>query len=107
MEEEFLVKHGSHQHANALLTLSEHLPYAVQQPDPSLPRPEGAESTPIQGEDLVGLKNCPSSLEAALLRWGAIAPKAPCLTTTHSNAKQPYTLTYGTQTYVFIGIHLV
>ncbi|XP_067218089.1 disco-interacting protein 2 homolog C isoform X1 [Chanodichthys erythropterus] len=67
----------------------------VQQPDPSLPRPEGAESMPIQGEDLDGLKNCPSSLEAALLRWGAIAPKAPCLTTTHSNAKQPYTLTYG------------
>uniref|UniRef100_A0A671KWH7 Disco-interacting protein 2 homolog C-like n=1 Tax=Sinocyclocheilus anshuiensis TaxID=1608454 RepID=A0A671KWH7_9TELE len=67
----------------------------VQQPDPSLPRPEGAESTPIQGEELNGLKNCPSSLEAALLRWGAIAPKAPCLTTTHSNAKQPYTLTYG------------
>uniref|UniRef100_A0A8C1UX21 Disco-interacting protein 2 homolog Cb n=1 Tax=Cyprinus carpio TaxID=7962 RepID=A0A8C1UX21_CYPCA len=67
----------------------------VQQPDPSLPRPEGAESTPIQGEELNGLKNCPASLEAALLRWGAIAPKAPCLTTTHSNAKQPYTLTYG------------
>uniref|UniRef100_A0A672NUM1 Disco-interacting protein 2 homolog C-like n=1 Tax=Sinocyclocheilus grahami TaxID=75366 RepID=A0A672NUM1_SINGR len=67
----------------------------VQQPDPSLPHPEGAESTPIQGEELNGLKNCPSSLEAALLRWGAIAPKAPCLTTTHSNAKQPYTLTYG------------
>uniref|UniRef100_A0A8C1KBA5 Disco-interacting protein 2 homolog Cb n=1 Tax=Cyprinus carpio TaxID=7962 RepID=A0A8C1KBA5_CYPCA len=67
----------------------------VQQPDPSLPRPEGAESTPIQGEELNRLKNCPASLEAALLRWGAIAPKAPCLTTTHSNAKQPYTLTYG------------
>uniref|UniRef100_A0A672NIB3 Disco-interacting protein 2 homolog C-like n=1 Tax=Sinocyclocheilus grahami TaxID=75366 RepID=A0A672NIB3_SINGR len=67
----------------------------VQQPDPSLPRPEGVESTPIQGEELDGLKNCPASLEAALLRWGAIAPKAPCLTTTHSNAKQPYTLTYG------------
>uniref|UniRef100_A0A673JGD2 Disco-interacting protein 2 homolog C-like n=1 Tax=Sinocyclocheilus rhinocerous TaxID=307959 RepID=A0A673JGD2_9TELE len=67
----------------------------VQQPDPSLPHPEGAESTPIQGEELNGLKNCPSSLEAALLRWGAIASKAPCLTTTHSNAKQPYTLTYG------------
>ncbi|RXN34777.1 disco-interacting 2 -like protein [Labeo rohita] len=67
----------------------------VQQPDPSLPRPEGAESTPIQGDELDGLKNCPASLEAALLRWGAIAPKAPCLTTTHSNAKQPYTLTYG------------
>uniref|UniRef100_A0A8C2BFW6 Disco-interacting protein 2 homolog Cb n=1 Tax=Cyprinus carpio TaxID=7962 RepID=A0A8C2BFW6_CYPCA len=67
----------------------------VQQPDPSLPRPEGAESTPIQGEELDRLKNCPASLEAALLRWGAIAPKAPCLTTTHSNTKQPYTLTYG------------
>ncbi|TRY76155.1 hypothetical protein DNTS_003790, partial [Danionella cerebrum] len=73
----------------------EELLEAVQQPDPSLPRPEGVESILMQGEELDGLKNCPASLEAALLRWGAIAPKAPCLTTTHSNGKQPYTLTYG------------
>uniref|UniRef100_A0AAR2IUT3 DMAP1-binding domain-containing protein n=1 Tax=Pygocentrus nattereri TaxID=42514 RepID=A0AAR2IUT3_PYGNA len=67
----------------------------VQQPDPSLPRPEGAESTITQGEELCRLKNCPASMEAALQRWGAIAPKAPCLTVTHANTKQPYTLTYG------------
>uniref|UniRef100_A0A8B9JUV8 Disco-interacting protein 2 homolog Cb n=1 Tax=Astyanax mexicanus TaxID=7994 RepID=A0A8B9JUV8_ASTMX len=67
----------------------------VQQPDPSLPRPEGADSLITQGEELCGLKNCPASMEAALQRWGAIAPKAPCLTVTHANTKQPYTLTYG------------
>ncbi|XP_036419427.1 disco-interacting protein 2 homolog C isoform X2 [Colossoma macropomum] len=67
----------------------------VQQPDPSLPRPEGSESTITQGEELCGLKNCPASMEAALQRWGAIAPKAPCLTVTHASTKQPYTLTYG------------
>ncbi|KAK1790654.1 hypothetical protein P4O66_014516, partial [Electrophorus voltai] len=67
----------------------------VQQPDPSLPRPEGAESAIAQGEELCRFKNCPASVEAALQRWGAIAPKAPCLTITHANTKQPYTLTYG------------
>ncbi|MCI4390702.1 hypothetical protein PGIGA_G00125770 [Pangasianodon gigas] len=67
----------------------------VRQPDPSLPHPEGAESKIAQGEELGRLKNCPASLEAALQRWGAIAPKAPCLTITHAGAKQPYTLTYG------------
>lgn len=72
------------------------LPHTVQQPDPSLPHPEGVESAVIQGDELDRIKNCPASLEAALLRWGAIAPKAPCLTTTHGSAKQPYTLTYGT-----------
>ncbi|XP_062843834.1 disco-interacting protein 2 homolog C isoform X3 [Trichomycterus rosablanca] len=67
----------------------------VQQPDPSLPHPEGAESKISQGEELGRLRNCPASLEAALQRWGVIAPKAPCLTVTHAGAKQPYTLTYG------------
>lgn len=67
----------------------------VRQPDPSLPQPEGAESKLFQGDELGRLKNCPASLEAALQRWGAIAPKAPCLTITHAGAKQPYTLTYG------------
>lgn len=85
---------------------------AVQQPDPSLPRPEGMESTITQGEELCGVKNCPASLEAALQRWGAIAPKAPCLTVTHASTKQPYTLTYGmttlnTRCLMMVHIHYV
>ncbi|XP_030629546.1 disco-interacting protein 2 homolog C [Chanos chanos] len=67
----------------------------VQQPDPSLPRPEGPESMPIQGQELCVGSHCPTSLEAALQRWGSIAPKAPCLTTSHSDGKHIYTLTYG------------
>ncbi|XP_067108914.1 disco-interacting protein 2 homolog C [Osmerus mordax] len=67
----------------------------VQQPDPNLPKPEGAQMISMRGEQLGVVTNWPPSLEAALQRWGTISPKAPCLTTMDTNGKPLYILTYG------------
>lgn len=67
----------------------------VQQPDPNLPKAEGAQMVAARGEQLGVVTNWPPSLEAALQRWGTISPKAPCLTTMDTNGKPLYTLTYG------------
>ncbi|XP_059900721.1 disco-interacting protein 2 homolog C-like isoform X2 [Gadus macrocephalus] len=67
----------------------------VQQPDPKMPRPEGAEMMPVRGEALGVVTNWPPSLEAALQRWGTISPKAPCLTSLDTAGKPLYVLTYG------------
>uniref|UniRef100_A0AAY4ACQ2 DMAP1-binding domain-containing protein n=1 Tax=Denticeps clupeoides TaxID=299321 RepID=A0AAY4ACQ2_9TELE len=67
----------------------------VTQPDPSVPRPEGAETNVVSGENLGVVSNWPPSLEAGLQRWGNIAPKAPCLTCLDTTGKPLYTLTYG------------
>ncbi|XP_056148622.1 disco-interacting protein 2 homolog C isoform X1 [Lampris incognitus] len=67
----------------------------VQQPDPNLPKAEGAQMVALQGEQLGVVTNWPPSLEAALQRWGTISPKAPCLTTMDTNGKPLYVLTYG------------
>ncbi|XP_030624022.1 disco-interacting protein 2 homolog C [Chanos chanos] len=67
----------------------------VQQPDPNVPRPEGAQMVTMRGEQLGVVTNWPPSLEAALQRWGTISPKAPCLTTMDTNGKPLYVLTYG------------
>ena len=70
----------------------------VQQPDPKMPRPEGAEMMPVRGEALGVVTNWPPSLEAALQRWGTISPKAPCLTSLDTAGKPLYVLTYGEDT---------
>uniref|UniRef100_A0A3P8RS28 Disco interacting C n=1 Tax=Amphiprion percula TaxID=161767 RepID=A0A3P8RS28_AMPPE len=49
----------------------------VQQPDPNLPKAEGAQMVALRGEQLGVVTNWPPSLEAALQRWGTISPKAP------------------------------
>uniref|UniRef100_A0A3B5ADE5 Disco-interacting protein 2 homolog C-like n=1 Tax=Stegastes partitus TaxID=144197 RepID=A0A3B5ADE5_9TELE len=67
----------------------------VQQPDPNLPKAEGAQMVALQGEQLGVVTNWPPSLEAALQRWGTISPKAPCLSTMDTNGKPLYVLTYG------------
>uniref|UniRef100_A0A8C5NGX1 DMAP1-binding domain-containing protein n=1 Tax=Gouania willdenowi TaxID=441366 RepID=A0A8C5NGX1_GOUWI len=67
----------------------------VQQPDPNVPKAEGAEVVTMAGEQLGVVTNWPPSLEAALQRWGTISPKAPCLTTMDTNGKPLYVLTYG------------
>ncbi|XP_041804495.1 disco-interacting protein 2 homolog C isoform X1 [Chelmon rostratus] len=67
----------------------------VQQPDPNLPKAEGAQMVAMRGEQLGVVTNWPPSLEAALQRWGTISPKAPCLTTMDTNGKPLYVLTYG------------
>uniref|UniRef100_A0A8C6Q858 Disco-interacting protein 2 homolog Ca n=1 Tax=Nothobranchius furzeri TaxID=105023 RepID=A0A8C6Q858_NOTFU len=67
----------------------------VQQPDPNLPKAEGAQVVAMRGEQLGVVTNWPPSLEAALQRWGTISPKAPCLTTMDTNGKPLYILTYG------------
>uniref|UniRef100_A0A3B3TMZ3 Disco interacting C n=1 Tax=Poecilia latipinna TaxID=48699 RepID=A0A3B3TMZ3_9TELE len=67
----------------------------VQQPDPNLPKAEGAQMAAMRGEQLGVVTNWPPSLEAALQRWGTISPKAPCLTTMDTNGKPLYVLTYG------------
>ncbi|XP_053483567.1 disco-interacting protein 2 homolog A isoform X3 [Ictalurus furcatus] len=67
----------------------------VQQPDPSQPKPEGVQMTPLHGELLdVGTKR-PPSLLASLQRWGTTHPKSPCLTSLDNTGKPLYTLTYG------------
>ncbi|KAF7648931.1 hypothetical protein LDENG_00149900, partial [Lucifuga dentata] len=66
----------------------------VQQPDPNLPKAEGAQMGVMRGEQLGVVTNWPPSLEAALQRWGTISPKAPCLTTMDTNGKPFYVLTY-------------
>ncbi|XP_035285754.1 LOW QUALITY PROTEIN: disco-interacting protein 2 homolog C-like [Anguilla anguilla] len=67
----------------------------VQQPDPNLPKPEGAQMLTMRGEQLGVVTNWPPSLEAALQRWGTISPKAPCLSSMDTNGKPLYILTYG------------
>ncbi|KAM8728754.1 disco-interacting protein 2 homolog C isoform 3-T3 [Acanthopagrus schlegelii] len=67
----------------------------VQQPDPNMPKAEGAQMVAMRGEQLGVVTNWPPSLEAALQRWGTISPKAPCLTTMDTNGKPLYVLTYG------------
>uniref|UniRef100_A0A3Q3BHB3 Disco interacting C n=1 Tax=Kryptolebias marmoratus TaxID=37003 RepID=A0A3Q3BHB3_KRYMA len=67
----------------------------VQQPDPNLPKAEGAQMVTMCGEQLGVVTNWPPSLEAALQRWGTISPKAPCLTIMDTNGKPLYVLTYG------------
>ncbi|XP_054870682.1 disco-interacting protein 2 homolog C isoform X4 [Amphiprion ocellaris] len=67
----------------------------VQQPDPNLPKAEGAQMVALRGEQLGVVTNWPPSLEAALQRWGTISPKAPCLSTMDTNGKPLYVLTYG------------
>ncbi|XP_076003356.1 disco-interacting protein 2 homolog C-like, partial [Genypterus blacodes] len=67
----------------------------VQQPDPNLPKAEGAQMVAMGGEQLGVVTNWPPSLEAALQRWGTISPKAPCLSTMDTNGKPLYVLTYG------------
>ncbi|XP_037537327.1 disco-interacting protein 2 homolog C [Nematolebias whitei] len=67
----------------------------VQQPDPNLPKAEGAQMVAMRGEQLGVVTNWPPSLEAALQRWGTISPKAPCLSTMDTNGKPLYVLTYG------------
>ncbi|XP_019730595.1 disco-interacting protein 2 homolog C [Hippocampus comes] len=67
----------------------------VQQPDPNLPKAEGAQMVPAHGEDLGAVTSWPPCLEAALQRWGTISPKAPCLTTVDTNGKPLCQLTYG------------
>lgn len=69
---------------------------SVQQPDPNMPKAEGAQMVAMRGEQLGVVTNWPPSLEAALQRWGTISPKAPCLTTMDTNGKPLYVLTYGT-----------
>ncbi|KAK7905076.1 hypothetical protein WMY93_017683 [Mugilogobius chulae] len=67
----------------------------VQQIDPDQPRPEGQQTSPLEGEALGVSSGCPPSLTAALLRWGTTHPKAPCLTALDTAGKPVYTLTYG------------
>uniref|UniRef100_A0A3P9IS65 Disco-interacting protein 2 homolog A n=1 Tax=Oryzias latipes TaxID=8090 RepID=A0A3P9IS65_ORYLA len=67
----------------------------VQQPDPNQPRPEGQQMSPLEGEPLRGITNCPVSLPVALRRWGTTHPKSPCLTALDNAGKPIYTLTYG------------
>ncbi|XP_032880319.1 disco-interacting protein 2 homolog A-like isoform X2 [Amblyraja radiata] len=63
--------------------------------DPNQPKPEGLQTTPLQGEPLGVVTNWPPSLLAALQRWGTTQPKAPCLTSLDTTGKPVYTLTYG------------
>ncbi|XP_061150426.1 disco-interacting protein 2 homolog C-like isoform X2 [Syngnathus typhle] len=64
----------------------------AQQPDPDLPKAEGAQTEPAQGEELGAESLC---LEAALQRWASVSPKAPCLTSVDANGKPFCQLTYG------------
>ncbi|XP_072300330.1 disco-interacting protein 2 homolog A isoform X1 [Eucyclogobius newberryi] len=67
----------------------------VQQADPDQPRPEGQQTSPLEGEALGVGRGWPPSLTAALHRWGTTQPKAPCLTALDTAGKTVYTLTYG------------
>ncbi|KAJ0070625.1 hypothetical protein NL108_016964, partial [Boleophthalmus pectinirostris] len=67
----------------------------VQQGDPDQPRPEGQQTSPLEGEALGVGSGWPPSLTAALQRWGTTQPKAPCLTALDTAGKPVYTLTYG------------
>ncbi|XP_069790306.1 disco-interacting protein 2 homolog A-like isoform X3 [Narcine bancroftii] len=67
----------------------------VPQVDPNQPKPEGLQTTPLQGEPLGVVTNWPPSLLAAVQRWGATQPKASCLTSLDTTGKPVYTLTYG------------
>lgn len=67
----------------------------VQEPDPNQPKPEGQQMNPLEGEHLGMVNKWPSSLPAALHRWGTTQPKSPCLTALDNAGKPVYTLTYG------------
>ncbi|XP_078391552.1 disco-interacting protein 2 homolog A-like isoform X2 [Cetorhinus maximus] len=67
----------------------------VPQADPNQPKPEGLQTTPLQGEPLGVVTNWPPSLLAAVQRWGTTQPKASCLTSLDTTGKPIYTLTYG------------
>uniref|UniRef100_A0A3B3Z6K6 Uncharacterized protein n=1 Tax=Periophthalmus magnuspinnatus TaxID=409849 RepID=A0A3B3Z6K6_9GOBI len=67
----------------------------VQQADPDQPRPEGQQTSPLEGEALGVGSSWPPSLTAALQRWGTTQPKAPCVTSLDTAGKPVYTLTYG------------
>ncbi|KAM9700114.1 disco-interacting protein 2 homolog C-like [Menidia menidia] len=67
----------------------------VQQPDPHLPRAEGAPMEALGGPPLAPGAGGPPSLEAALQRWGTVSPKAPCLSTMDPTGKALHLLTYG------------
>lgn len=69
--------------------------FAVPQPDPNQPKPEGRQMTPVKGEPLGVVCNWPPALEAALQRWGTTQAKCPCLTALDVTGKPVYTLTYG------------
>ncbi|XP_072338078.1 disco-interacting protein 2 homolog A-like isoform X2 [Scyliorhinus torazame] len=67
----------------------------VPQADPNQPKPEGLQTTALQGEPLGVVTNWPPSLLAAVQRWGTTQPKASCLTSLDTTGKPVYTLTYG------------
>ncbi|RWS31013.1 disco-interacting protein 2-like protein, partial [Leptotrombidium deliense] len=68
---------------------------AANQLDPSAPRPEGSTMVPVTGEQLVIPQGLPSSLEAALQRYGSATFKAPAVTVLDTTAKISLPLTYG------------
>lgn len=72
--------------------------FAVPQPDPNTPRPEGRQIIPVKGEPLGVVSNWPPALQAALARWGATQAKSPALTALDITGKPLYTLTYGEHT---------
>ncbi|XP_029658229.1 disco-interacting protein 2 homolog C isoform X8 [Octopus sinensis] len=63
--------------------------------DPNAPKPEGAELTPVAGEQLCIPSGLPKSLEAAVQRYGSSTYKANAITVLDQNGKPTYNLTYG------------
>ncbi|CAL9689779.1 unnamed protein product [Knipowitschia caucasica] len=67
----------------------------VQQVDPEQPRPEGQQSSLVEGEALGTGQGGAPSLTSALQKWGTTQSKAPCVTALDTAGKTVYTLTYG------------
>lgn len=63
--------------------------------DPNAPKPEGAELTPVAGEQLCIPSGLPKSLQDAVQRYGSSTYKANAITVLDQNGKPTFNLTYG------------